>query len=122
MPATDEHILATLRAEHHQFMADLMRANEDFPERAERLGLDVHYDHQSDELMCTIGKPVEAGTISIGNTVFFRYDLDTLKFVGFGVLGFRAHLGENEAIDRLSGRVLRSPADAARAARDLVTA
>jgi hypothetical protein len=73
-------------------------------------------------LLCTLGKPVEAATISIGNSVFFRYDLETLKIVGFGVLGLRAHRGENATLDRLASRVLLDPGEAAQAARDLVSA
>jgi hypothetical protein len=118
--STNEQILETLRAEHRQFVQELLDANKDLVERADRLGLDVNYDHENDELLCTIDKPVEAATVSIANTVYFRYDPDTLRIVGFGVLGLRAHAGRSEAMDRLIARALLSPGDAAQAARDLV--
>lgn len=120
MATADEQIVETLRQQHHQFLVRLAAANDDLAERARRFGLDVHYDYLNDELLCTLGRPAESGTVSIGNTAFFRYDLDTLKIVGFGVLGLRAHRGENATLDRLANRALIDPGEAAQAARELV--
>src|SRR3712207_1863401 len=43
-----------------------------------------------DDLLLTIGPTIEAATLSVGDWMYARYDPDTLKIVGLGVLGLRA--------------------------------
>lgn len=121
MDAADKQIVETLRREHDHFVAELLAANEDLAEHAGD-GLDVYYDHESDELSVTIGPIVEAATVSVANTLFLRYDVDSLRIVGFGVLGLRAHQGENEAVDRLLELAVKQPGVAWATARALALA
>jgi hypothetical protein len=119
MSEADKFILVELQKEHHELLQRLIAANNDLEERVHQLGLDVFYDHDTDELLCIIGKPVEAATVSIDNMLFFRYDVETLKIVGFGILGLRVHRGKNELLDRIAAYVLTEPGMAAQAARAL---
>ncbi len=102
MVENHDHIVTELANEHRELLRRLSEANADLVERVHQLGLSLSYDHESDEFLCIIGEPVEAATISIDNILFFRYDPETLKIVGFGILGLRAHRGKSELLERIA--------------------
>lgn len=69
----------------------IVMANADLRERLERLDLRVSYDEEFDIFLLAIGDPQEAITEEIddGHGLQLRLDPETLKIVGFEVMGFR---------------------------------
>lgn len=85
------------RRRHDDALRAIFAANadrEDLERRMRVEGLTASYDRDSDTLIIRIGKPREATTESIANRLLLRVDPDTLKYVGFEVLGFKALLRE----------------------------
>lgn len=69
----------------------IMVANADLRERLEALDLRVSYDEEFDIFLIAIGDPQEAITEEIDGAhgLQFRVDPETLKIVGFEIMGFR---------------------------------
>jgi hypothetical protein len=89
MDASDPQRMTGLTDEHLAFVKQIMAANDDLMERMQALNYQTTYDHEDDYFEVTIGGPTEAETTTLNNTLFLRFDPDTLKLVGFGILGFQ---------------------------------
>lgn len=70
---------------------EIIAANADLEERLRHLGVRVTYDDEFDIFLLAIGEPQEAMTEEVedGHGLQIRVDPETLKIVGFEIMGFR---------------------------------
>jgi hypothetical protein len=134
-------LMQELRRRHDSALRAIAAANADRDEFERRLrdeGVTAYYDRDDDVLIVQIGKPVEATTESIANCLLLRVDPDTLKYVGFEILGFNALMRERpkeiepflKALDEMAAALTTGPhqpspreaGELARGLRELVPA
>lgn len=94
MESPADQVMEALDREHLAVLARIRAANADLQERLESLGVTVSYDREDDVLMLLFGRPEEAMSESIDNTLLLRVHPETLKIVGVEVVGLRAHLAD----------------------------
>ncbi len=122
MATTGLGINEAMQHDSETHLADVMAAHNDLSQRVVETGFNVWYDHAIDDLLLTIGSSVEAATIPIGDWLYVRYEPDTLKIVGFGVLGLRTAMKDSRSFAIMYEQAIRDPGEAVETFRKLVKA
>ncbi len=70
---------------------DIFEANADLEERVGKLDVRISYDEEFDIFLIAFGRSTRAITEEIRDGLYARVDPESLKIVGFEILGFRRH-------------------------------
>jgi hypothetical protein len=94
MDTSTSELMQQIQKDNASFWDEVVVANADFEERAGQLGVTFTYDADDDTLMIDVGPRLPSLTHDIDGVRLVRIDPNSLKIVGFDIVGLKANIGE----------------------------